>query len=68
MGYFRKFMLIYICDGFHNLHTLRYQKSFGVNFSFKVQGHFKVISRSKVNFLRKKTFRGVTLRIFGIEI
>ena len=37
-------MLIHIYGVFYNLHTVRFPKSFGVNFSFWVQGHFKVIS------------------------
>ena len=36
-------MLIHIYDGFCHLYDLRFQKSFGENFSFQVQGYFKVI-------------------------
>ena len=35
-------MLIYIYDGFCYLYDVRFQKSVGKNFSFQVQGHFKV--------------------------
>ena len=36
-------MLIHICDRFCRLYDLRFQKSFGENFSCQVQGHSKVI-------------------------
>ena len=57
-------MLIYIYDGFCHLYDLRFQKSFGENFSFQVQGH----SRSNMQNSMKLMFIGLFQLILSLAL